>query len=30
MEAEKNGDTDGKALCKLLNNAAYGKNNGQI
>ena len=25
MEAEKNGDKDGKALYKLMNNAVYGK-----
>ena len=25
IEAEKNGDKDGKALYKLMNNAAYGK-----
>ena len=25
IEAEKNGDQDGKALSKLLNNAIYGK-----
>ena len=25
MEAEINGDKDGKALYKLMNNAAYGK-----
>ena len=25
IEAEKNGDKDGKALYKLMNNAVYGK-----
>ena len=25
IEAEKNGDRDGKALYKLMNNAVYGK-----
>ena len=25
MEAEKNGDKDGKVLCKLMNNAEYGE-----
>ena len=25
MEAEKNGDKDGKGLYKLMNNAVYGK-----
>ena len=25
IEAEKNNDKDGKALCKLINNAIYGK-----
>ena len=25
IEAEKNGDRDGKALYKLMNNVAYGK-----
>ena len=25
MEAEKNGDKDGKALYKLINNAVYGQ-----
>ena len=25
MEVEKNGDRDGTALYKLMNNAAYGK-----
>ena len=25
IEAEKNGGKDGKALCKLINNAVYGK-----
>ena len=25
IEAEKNGDKYGKALCKLMNNAVYGK-----
>ena len=25
IDAEKNGDKDGKALCKLMNNAIYGK-----
>ena len=30
IEAEKNGDKDGKALYKLINNAVYGKNNGKF
>ena len=29
-EAEKNGDKDGKALDKLMNNAVYGKNNKKL
>ena len=29
-EAEKNGDKDGKALYKLMNNTVYGKNNGKL
>ena len=29
IEAEKNNDKDGKALYKLMNNAMYGKKNGE-
>ena len=30
IEAEKNGDKDGKALYKLMNNAVYGKKNRKL
>ena len=30
MEAENNGDEDGKTLQELMNYAVYGKSNGKI
>ena len=30
IEKEKNGYKDGKALCKLMSNAVYGKKNGKL